>query len=101
MTVADHSAARASEHDRLAIGKYESLAPLSMMSFAETCLFRPEQIEMALSASSNYKMYVHVGIQSPIMTQVKLLINTSAGFGLISESCLLLLGHRTLSAETS
>lgn len=62
--------------------------PLSRIFVEEICPLKPEQNEVALFASTNYKTNVRVGTQSHEMSQVKRLIDTVDDPNLVSTSFL-------------
>lgn len=76
---------RAHEHKKLIIAKDKNSTPPARISVDEICSFVPEQNEVALFASTNYKTYLCVGIKLHKMTQVKCLIDSGADPNLVSK----------------
>lgn len=79
---------RADEHENLAIVKNRSSNTSLQIPLDEICFLRPGIHEGAQFASTNYRIYVPVGVQSHELAQFKCLIDTSAGMNLVSKTFL-------------
>lgn len=78
----------ASKLEKQFMEKNEMPNPPSRIPFALVCSSMPEQNELALFESANYKTYVPVGIKSHEMTELRCVVEVGAGTSLVNKSSL-------------